>query len=122
MKGIYLNTDAMDKTHEEFMDLLQEIKQSEETEFLSLFEKLIKHTKEHFAFEESIMREKSYYALQEHLDEHANLLGEMEYFYEKSKKLLPFGYSYIYDYAEEKFNRHIINIDAQLVMFLKEQV
>lgn len=104
------------------MDLLQEIKQSEETEFLSLFEKLIKHTKEHFAFEESIMREKSYYALQEHLDEHANLLGEMEYFYEKSKKLLPFGYSYIYDYAEEKFNRHIINIDAQLVMFLKEQV
>lgn len=104
------------------MELLQEIRRSEETEFLTMFEKIIKHTKEHFAFEESLMQEYLYYGLQEHLDEHAKLLGEMEYFYEKSKQLLPFGYSYIYDYAEEKFNRHINNIDAQLAMFLKEQV
>jgi len=112
----------MDKTHEEFWELLQEIKRSDKTEFLSMFEKIIAHTREHFAYEEAVMREKEYYGLQEHLDEHATLLAEMEYFYEKTKVLLPFGYSYIYDYADEKFKRHILNIDAQLAMFLKDKV
>lgn len=120
MKNLSFNIDTMNKTHEKFMDLLQEIRRSEKTEFLPMFEEIIEHTKEHFAFEEALMREKNYYGLQEHLDEHANLLAEMEYFYERSNKLLSFGYSYIYGYAEEKFARHITNIDSQLSMFLKE--
>ncbi len=120
MKKLLLNIDDMDKTHDEFWELLYEIKKSEKEEFLTRFEKIIIHTREHFAFEEALMREKGYYGLQEHLDEHATLLAEMEYFYEKSKLLLPFGYSYIYDYADEKFKRHIMNIDSQLAMFLKQ--
>jgi hemerythrin len=88
---------------------------------MPLFEEMIEHTKEHFAYEENLMNELNFYAKGEHFDEHANLLGEMQYFYEKAKKIPAFGKSYINDYAYDKFKRHIINIDSQLAMFLKEQ-
>jgi hemerythrin-like metal-binding protein len=110
----------MDEKHDEFLNLLAKIKISQNSEFIPLFEEMIEHTKEHFAFEEEIMNKHNFYGIQEHLDEHANLLGEMEYFYNKAKKLPPFGKSYINDYAYDKFKRHIINIDSQLAMFLKD--
>jgi hemerythrin len=112
---------AMDQNHEEFLDLLTQIQSSSTEAFLPLFSQMIEHTKEHFSDEEALMDQLDFYGKQEHIDEHVNLLGEMQYFYEKSKKLLPFGKSYINDYAFDKFKRHVINIDSQLAMFLKEQ-
>ena len=120
-ENLQLNIPDMDKMHDEFLDLLSKIQSCNNTEFLPLFKEMITHTKEHFAYEESIMREHDFYGKQEHIDEHTNLLNEMQYFYEKAKKLPPFGKSYINDYAYDKFKRHIINIDSQLAMFLKEQ-
>lgn len=118
---LHLNINLMDATHDEFLDILSKIKSCSDADFMPLFKEMIEHTKEHFAFEEEIMIKHSFYAKQEHLDEHANLLGEMEYFYEKSKKLPAFGKSYINEYAYEKFKRHIINIDSQFAMFLKDR-
>ena len=63
----------------------------------------------------------NFYGKQEHMDEHINLLNEMQYFYQKAQKIPLFGKSYINDYAYEKFKRHIINIDIRLAMFLKEK-
>jgi len=120
--NLNLNIDVMDKTHREFLEILSKIQSSTGSEFVSLFEDMINHTKEHFAFEEDMMIKYNFYARQEHLDEHENLLGEMNYFYEKSKKSPIFGKSYINDYAYEKFKRHIINIDSQLAMFLKDKI
>lgn len=119
--NLQLNIPAMDTMHNEFLDLLQTIKSCEENTFLSLFEEMIAHTKEHFSFEEDIMAQHDFYGKQEHVDEHTNLLNEMQYFYAKAQKFPAFGKSYINDYAYEKFKRHIINIDSQLSMFLKEQ-
>jgi len=119
--NLHLNIDIMDKKHDEFLDILSKIKTCQNSEFMSLFEEMMKHTKEHFSFEEELMNEHNFYGRLEHLDEHANLLGEMEYFYNKAKKLPPFGKSYINDYAYDKFKRHIINIDSQLAMFLKDR-
>lgn len=118
--NLHLNIDIMDEKHDEFLNLLAKIKTCQNSDFMPLFEEMIEHTKEHFAFEEGIMTEHSFYGKQEHLDEHVNLLGEMEYFYNKAKKLPPFGKSYINEYAYDKFKRHIINIDSQLAMFLKD--
>ena len=120
-ENLQLNIPEMDKMHDAFLDILSQIQSCDETVFLHYFEEMITHTKEHFAFEEMIMREHNFYGRQEHLDEHANLLNEMIYFYEKAQKFPAFGKSYINDYAYEKFKRHIINIDSQLAMFLKEQ-
>lgn len=117
--NLHLNIKVMDETHDAFLELLSKIKSCSNSEFMPLFEEMIEHTKEHFAYEEEMMHRLNFYARQEHLDEHVNLLGEMIYFYEKAKKLPAFGKSYINEYAYEKFKRHIINIDSQLAMFLK---
>lgn len=115
-----LNIESIDTKHDEFLTILSKIRSCTSNEFLELFEEMITHTKEHFAYEEEIMNQKDFYAKEEHFEEHKNLLGEMEYFYEKAKKMPLFGKSYINEYAYEKFKRHILNIDSQLAMFLKE--
>lgn len=118
--SLHLNIESMDATHDAFLALLAKIQSCSESQFMPLFEEMIAHTQEHFAYEEEIMNQHNFYAKQEHLDEHANLLGEMQYFYNKAKKIPAFGKSYIHEYAYDKFKRHIINIDSQLAMFLKE--
>lgn len=118
--NLRLNIASMDEKHDEFLELLREILACHKAEFLPLFATMIEHTKEHFGFEEAMMQRYHFYGRQEHVDEHANLLGEMEYFYEKSRQMPMLGKAYINDYAYEKFKRHIINIDSQLAMFLKE--
>lgn len=115
-----LNIPSMDTTHEEFLEILKCVKAADKTDFLALFNTLIEHTQEHFAFEEDMMQTYNFYAQQEHRDEHANLLDEMHYFYKKAQRMPVLGRSYINDYALEKFTRHIINIDSQFAMFLKE--
>jgi len=120
MQDLYLNIKDMDDRHEEFLEILTKTQEASKQEFLVLFKELIKHTQEHFSFEEELMKDKVYYGFQEHKDEHNNLLSEMEFFYEKSEKIPAFGHSYIHDYALDKFTRHITNIDSQLAMFLKE--
>ncbi len=118
--NLTLNIASMDERHDGFLELLARIDACEKADFLPLFETMIEHTREHFRFEEELMHRYDFYARQEHLDEHANLLGEMQYFYEKSKRMPMMGRAYINDYAYEKFKRHVINIDSQLAMFLKE--
>lgn len=118
--NLHLNIPAMDKTHDEFLEILERVRSADKAEFLPLFEEMIEHTKEHFSFEEDMMQTHNFYGRQEHVDEHTNLLDEMQYFYEKAKRMPMIGLSYINNYALEKFTRHIINIDSQLAMFLKE--
>lgn len=118
---LHVNIPVIDQKHDEFLEILSRVQLCEKEMFLPLYKEMIEHTKEHFSFEEELMDKYEFYAKQEHLDEHKTLLGEMEYFYEKAQKLPMFGKSYINDYAYDKFKRHIINIDSQLAMFLKEK-
>jgi hemerythrin len=118
---LHVNIPDMDKRHDEFLEILSKIHSCKKEEFLSLFLEMIEHTEEHFAYEEELMQQFDFYGMQEHMEEHKNLLDEMRYFYAKAQKLPAFGKSYINDYAREKFKRHVINIDSQLAMFLKEK-
>lgn len=118
---LHLNVPSMDEKHDAFLVLLEAVRASGTDTFLSFFEAMILHTQEHFAFEEEMMHTYNFYGRQEHIDEHATLLGEMQYFFEKSKRMPMVGRAYINDYALEKFTRHILNIDSQLAMFLKER-
>ncbi len=120
-ENLSLGIATLDATHQEFLTLLHEVKSASKEHFMAHFNTLIEHTKAHFESEEAMMREHAFYGYAEHRDEHANLLGEMIHFYEKGKKIPAFARSYIDDYAYEKFRRHIINIDSQLAMFLKEK-
>jgi hemerythrin-like metal-binding protein len=115
-----LDIKIMDTMHHEFLTLLTEIKECKSSDFLSLFENMLEHTKDHFNVEEEIMKMHDFYDKQEHHDEHTAILQEMHYFYEKSKQIPSFGKSYINQYAYEKFRRHVTNIDSQLAMFIKQ--
>jgi hemerythrin len=117
---IKIGINDIDYRHERFLDILDRIKKaSDNREFLSIFEEMIEDTKEHFSYEEELMDKYEFYDKKEHFDEHQKMLDEMIYFYEKAKKIPQFGKSYVNEYAYEKFKRHIINIDSQLAMFLK---
>jgi len=118
--NLQLNIETMDQKHDAFLEILEKLQGCDDSAFLPLFEEMIEHTKEHFESEEDIMHTYNYYAKEEHIEEHKSLLGEMNYFYTKSRKFTAFGRSYVNDYAYEKFKRHILNIDSQLAMFLKE--
>ncbi|MFT5661121.1 MAG: hemerythrin [Sulfurimonas sp.] len=116
-----LNVAFMDELHHEFEEILDEMKNCKDNpKFMQLFFKMIEHTKNHFKTEEELMTKYDFYDKQEHLNEHESLLSEMIYFYEKAQKIPLFGKSYINEYAYDKFRRHILNIDSQLAMFLKE--
>jgi hemerythrin len=115
-----LDIKVIDTMHHEFLALLNEIKSCKPSEFITLFENMIEHTKDHFSVEEEIMGVHDFYNKQEHFNEHTVLLEEMQYFYEKSKQVPAFGKSYIHQYAYDKFKRHILNIDSQLAMFIKK--
>ena len=117
---LVLGVEALDQIHAEFSDILIQTQRASAPEFLTYFSKLIEHSKAHFAFEESLMREHNFYGLNEHIKEHQKLLDEMEYFYKKAQKIKAFGRSYIDDYAFESFHKHVVTIDAQLAMFLKQ--
>lgn len=118
---LQINIPIMDKIHDEFEYLLEELKECDSQDFFPLFEEMIEHTKDHFALEEELMVEYGFYGIHEHFTEHQNILNEMEYFYRQAQKLPFFGKSYINEYASDKFKRHVSNIDSQLAMFLKEQ-
>jgi len=113
-----LGHDAMDETHAASLRLLDHVKNAQGNAFLEAFSVWIEHTEAHFAMEEALMRSHAFYGLQEHCDEHRKLLEEMRYFFEKASRRTAFGRAYIDEYAFEKFRRHVINIDAQLAMFL----
>jgi len=119
-ENLDLDIKVMDTMHHEFLALLNEIKNCKANEFITLFENMIEHTKDHFSVEEKIMSVHDFYDKEEHFEEHVVLLEEMVYFYEKSKKIPAFGKSYIHEYAYDKFKRHITNIDSQLAMFIKQ--
>jgi hemerythrin-like metal-binding protein len=118
--NLHLNIDTIDEKHDAFLAILDKLLTSDDSAFLPLFEEMVEHTREHFEFEENMMHTYNFYGKEEHIGEHRSLLGEMTYFYTKSKRFPAFGRSYINDYAFEKFKRHILNIDSQLAMFLKE--
>jgi hemerythrin len=117
-ENLILGVAEMDAIHAEFDALLERVRQSSSSDFLTGFAELVAHTEAHFAAEDALMVRHGYYGLQEHRSEHETLLSEMRYFYDKAKKLPPMGRSYIDDYAYEKFHRHVINIDSQLALFL----
>lgn len=118
--SLTLDLPVMDHNHAEFFDLYHTLAAAPKTELVARFKELMDHTRDHFAEEEKMMEETGFASLQEHRDEHEKLLGEMGFFYAKVEKgLFPFAMSYIREYLPEKLRNHILNIDSQLAMHLK---
>jgi len=111
---------SIDSRHEEFWSLFEKLKASNDAEFLAVFEKLVAHTKEHFAEEEADMESREYPNKYEHQQEHQKALDEMGYFMDKAKSgKLFFAKAYANDRLMDWFGQHLLNMDSDLARVLK---
>lgn len=109
-----LHVEAMDKEHEEFIEVFTKIHDDPKDQFMELFEQMIAVTKSHFAHEEELMEGVEFELRFEHIENHNQLLEEMESFYNSAKTMPPMGTSYINSYAYDKFRRHLMIYDTLL--------
>lgn len=106
---------TIDIRHIEFWELYSALKKSTNETFVDAFERMIEHTKNHFAEEEADMRQIVYANLREHEQEHAKALEEMNYFYEKARShKTVFARAYVNDRLENWFRQHLLNMDSDL--------
>jgi len=116
-----LNYHEMDNLHKEFIDIYNNIEGDSIESYKSVMLKLFEQTKRHFDTEEKEMDEYSYPRKKEHIDEHQKLLGEMEYFINRSNSKM--GQMMLKSYYKEKlpgwFDLHLLSMDSDLSAFLK---
>ena len=114
---------SIDSRHEEFVELVEMLKSERNDEvFILIFERMISHSREHFAAEEADMQKISSTNIYEHKQEHKKALEEMEYFYTKAKSgKLFFAKNYINDRVENWFRQHILNMDSDLARELTQK-
>lgn len=68
----------MDRTHQEFVVLIDRLLQASEGEMAALMAALAEHTEEHFTTENRWMEESAFPPRQCHIDEHAAVLKSIE--------------------------------------------
>lgn len=120
-----LYTSSMNDTHFEALQLMNELYSALDASDTDLiherFEKLLEHTKEHYAHEEAMMIEKKFPPYPAHKEDHEGSLAEME------KEVIGFGQTKDIDalrvYVEQKlipwFLRHTETMDAVTSIFLE---
>lgn len=110
----------MDDTHKEFISLVNQLAETDDSEYVTLFDKLISHTKQHFEQEEKLMIESDFPAYVEHNDEHQRILGELNQFKKRvDRGLIDFGRQYIKERIPEWFRLHAASMDSALAAHLK---
>ena len=118
-----LGVSIMDDTHEEFIDLYNQLMQAGDAEFPVLFEELFLHTKHHFESENQLMEESGFPATSEHKAEHQRVINELKYF--KSKvdcNKYSFARFYIKDRIPLWFRLRLATMDSALAFHLKSLV
>ena len=117
-----LNYDEIDSDHLEFLELVTQLMASPDTEFPTLFNRLLEHTEEHFDRENKLMDSYQYPAIGEHRGEHHRVLGEYRQFKTRvDRGLVPFGRAFIKDRLLPWFELHITTMDSALVVHIKKK-
>lgn len=116
-----LEVPQMDKVHAEFVTLLDKLIASDNSRFVENFEIAIAHTKVHFAQEEEWLEFYHVGSKREHLSEHAQILGEMDYFLKKAKtRKLPFARAYVKERLPSWLYQHTVTMDADLAKSMRD--
>lgn len=113
---------SIDRRHEEFYALFDQLKTAPDAEFIPRFEAVIDHTRIHFAEEEADMEPIDYPNRAEHKAEHQKALEEMDYFLQKAKAgRMMFAKAYARDRLGDWFRNHLLNMDSDLARVMKHQ-
>lgn len=76
--GFVLGFQPMDATHQEFVEIVNELIQCPDEEFVSTMEKFKVHAQSHFGLEDQWMRETEFPAGDCHIGEHAAVMASFE--------------------------------------------
>lgn len=80
-----LNEPLMDKTHQEFVELLTEVQNADDDMLLARWETLVSHTTDHFGREDRWMLETNFAASNCHTSQHTIVLGILQQGTEKGR-------------------------------------
>lgn len=110
----------MDDTHEEFVQMLNELLATPEDQQLPLYQQFVAHTVEHFAQEERWMVATGFSADNCHASHHATILETMnavvEHFEQGDKDII----NRLAEALVEWFPQHAASMDAGLALHMKE--
>ncbi|MCU7844304.1 MAG: hemerythrin family protein [Candidatus Thiodiazotropha sp. (ex Monitilora ramsayi)] len=115
-----LEIDSMDKTHLEFIKLVNKLGSADKETFSTLFEQLVDHTNAHFKAENELMQESGFPAISEHMGEHERILGDLNRMQSRVTQggsLLP--RAYVKDHLPGWFDLHAQTMDSALAAHLK---
>ena len=88
--------DLIDRDHDEFIALINQLDSASNADFPNLFQKLHEHTELHFDRENQLMIQFSYPGAIEHKGEHQRVLGEIKQFKTRvNKGMITFGRSFV---------------------------
>jgi len=105
----------MDTTHSQFVDLLNRLDNTVNSEFAALFTRLVEHTQAHFADEEALMLASHFPGVTDHTGEHRRVLGELAQIKKQvDKGLISFGRCYLREGLPGWFRLHVATMDAAL--------
>jgi hemerythrin len=110
----------IDGDHREFVIRLNALNSSSDTDFPSLFQELISHTREHFLTESNLMREEKYQERDMHESEHQRVLTELQELNRGIRRgRLGLVRAQVKDGLAEWFNTHLAKMDSALLTHLK---
>jgi hemerythrin-like metal-binding protein len=111
--------EAIDKDHEEFIDLLNALDIATNADFPALFQQLYEYTEQHFERENQWMAQTAYPGIADHKAEHQRVLGEFKQFNSRvDKGLIAFGRSFVRDRLPQWLALHVTTMDTALAMHL----
>lgn len=118
-----LGIDDMDRTHIEFVNLVNSMEVASGDEFIRLFDAMLAHTRAHFEQENRLMVKHDFAAIAEHRDEHERMLGEMTRFSRSNHKgRVAFGRNYVSDSLAQWFPLHAATMDSALAAHIKSRM
>ena len=116
----HLGHEQMDAIHEELLQLLQKAAACRDAGSLSTqLDRIIEHTRQHFAIEEEWMAQIFFPMISEHRAEHRQLLGELEMMRRRLRPLtLPLVLSFVRERLPEWLMLHLQRMDSLLAAHL----
>ena len=110
-----LGVHEMDKTHEEFIHLVQQLCNVENSSFNILFQQFLAHTQAHFSHEQELMEQTRFPAIAEHTAEHRRILGELDRFNTKVRHgIFMYARAYVREMLPDWFKLHLATMDSAL--------
>jgi hemerythrin len=113
---LILGYDLIDRDHDEFIALINQLDSASNADFPVLFQQLHEHTEQHFDRENQLMMQFAYPGAIEHKGEHQRVLVEFSQFKTRvNKGMITFGRSFVRERLPQWFGLHVTTMDSALV-------